>query len=327
MKDVAIVGLPSSGKSTVFTAVTRHAAHPGSNEATVAVLGVPDERLLALGELFGSAKVTHAQVRLIDVPGIGPQGLGSARASDALAIVLRAFGADADPVRDLSSFRAELAVADLATVEKVRERVAKRANAGDKDSATQLAACDHAEAVLSADRWLSEEEWPDDLKRVVELWTPLTLKPVLHVVNADESGAEPGGVPDPVIVVRGLLEAEAADLPEDDAAALLKEFGLDEPASDRFVRAAYDAMSLVTFFTGNEVDARAWTVPAGARAPQAAGAIHSDFEKGFIRAECVAFADLMDAGSMEEAKKRGRVRVEGKDYEVHEGDYLAIRHS
>lgn len=321
------MGLPASGSSTVFTAVTRHAAHPGSHQSTMAVLAVPDPRVEKLATLYGSAKATHAQVRLVDVPGFDAHAIGEARVAHALAVVLRAFGPDTDPARDLASFRAELAVADLATVEHVRERVQKRTKAGDREAQAELGVCERAEAVLSEERWLAEERWAPDERHLIDLWTPLTTKPVLHVVNADESGAEPGGVPEPVVVVRGLLEAEAAELPEAEAEALLKEYGLDEPASERFVRAAYDAMGLVTFFTANSHEAHAWAVPAGTKAPQAAGAVHTDFEKGFIRAERVGFDELAGAGSPEAAKQRGLVRVEGKDYEVREGDVLFIRHS
>lgn len=327
MKDVALVGLPASGKSTVFTAVTRHAAHPGSHRSTMAVVAVPDDRVERLAELYGSAKATHAQVRLVDVPGFDAHALGEARVAHALAVVLRAFGPDADPARDLASFRAELAVADLTTVEHVRERVSKRARAGDKEAQAELEVCARAEAVLSEDRWLSEERWALADHHLIELWTPLTIKPVLHVINADEGGAEPAGLSEPGVVVRGLLEAEAAELGTDEADAMLLEFGVDEPASGRFVRAAYDAMGLVTFFTANEHEAHAWAVVAGTKAPQAAGAVHTDFEKGFIRAERVSFDELAEAGSPDAAKQRGLVRLEGKDYEVREGDVLFIRHS
>ncbi|MGH7860421.1 MAG: DUF933 domain-containing protein [Candidatus Binatia bacterium] len=327
MKDVAVVGLPSSGKSTVFTAVTRHAAHPGSHQATMAVLSVPDPRVERLRDLYGSAEAAHARLRLVDVPGFDAHALGEARVAHALAVVLRCFGPDPGPARDLASFRAELAVADLQTVERVRERAGKRAKAGERAAQAELDVCDRAEAVLSQDRWLSEESWPPDDRHVIDLWTPLTTKPVLHVLNADEAGADPGGLPEPVVVVRGLLEAETAELEPDEAAALLHEYGLDEPAAGRFVRAAYDAMGLVTFFTANEHEAHAWAVVAGTRAPQAAGAVHTDFEKGFIRAERVAFDELDEAGSADAAKHKGLVRLEGKEYVVREGDVLFIRHS
>lgn len=298
MKDVAIVGLPASGKSTVFTAVSRHVAHRGS--ATQAV---------------------------VDVPGIDPHSLQAARAADALAIVLRAFGHDADVRRDLDSFHAELAVADLATVERVAERAAKKAKSGDGTAKLELEICERAEHVLSEGRWLWDEDWSDEQRRVIGMWTPLTFKPVLHVVNAEDPAGNGSGVPDPHVLIAGALEAEATELPEEEAALLLREYGVNEPAAGRFVRAAYDAIGLVTFFTAGPTEAHAWAVPTGAKAPQAAGAVHSDFENKFIRAERVAFDAVVAAGSEDAARQQGLLRAEGKDYVVREGDILLILHS
>jgi GTP-binding protein YchF len=325
MKDVAIVGLPQSGKSTVFTAVSRHVAHRGS--ATQAVVDVPDERVDKLAEIYGSAKRTLAQVRLVDVPGLDPFALQSARAADALAIVLRAFGPDTDIVRDLGSFRAELAVADLATVEKVLERASKKAKSGDEEAKLEVDTCERAEAVLSQGHWLWSEDWAPEQRRIVSMWTPLTFKPVLHVVNAEDPGFDQSGVPDPHIVICGALEAEATELPEEEAAALLREYGIGDLAAGRFVRAAYDAIGLITFLTAGEREAHAWAVAKGSKAPQAAGAIHTDLEKGFIRAERVGFDELVGVGSEDAARKAGLMRAEGKDYEVREGDVLLILHS
>jgi ribosome-binding ATPase len=325
MKDVAMVGLPQSGKSTVFTAVSRHVAHRGS--ATQAVVDVPDERIERLAELYGSAKKTLAQVRLVDVPGIDAFALQAARAADALAIVLRAFGPDVDIARDLESFRAELAVTDLTTVEKVLERASKKAKTGDVDAKLEVGTCERAEAVLSEGHWLWSEAWTPEQRRIVSMWTPLTFKPVLCVVNAEDPSFDASGVPDPHIVICGALEAEATELSEQEGAALLREYGIDELAAGRFVRAAYDAIGLITFLTGGEREAHAWAVSEGSTAPQAAGAIHSDLEKGFIRAERVGFDELIEAGSEDAARKAGLMRAEGKDYIVREGDVLLILHS
>jgi ribosome-binding ATPase len=325
MKDVAIVGLPQSGKSTIFTAVSRHVAHRGSSSQ--AVVDVPDERVDRIAEIYGSAKRVLAQIRLVDVAGIDAFSLQDARAADALAIVLRGFGDDVDVARDLESFRAELAVTDLVTVEKVAERASKKARAGDAEAQLELATCERAEAVLSEGRWLWSEEWPPDQRRIVSMWTPLTYKPVLHVLNAEDPGFVAVEVPDPSIVICGALEAEATELTEDEAATLLREYGIGELAAGRFVRAAYDAIGLITFLTGGEREAHAWAVRKGSKAPQAAGAIHSDLEKGFIRAERVSYEDLIEAGSEDVARQRGLMRAEGKDYEVCEGDVLLILHS
>jgi hypothetical protein len=327
VKDVALVGLPSSGKTTVFEAVVRaHLGH-GERREHLAVVSVPDERVETLARLYGSSKATLAQVRLHDVPGLDAHSVGIARTADGLACVLRAFGPDADPTRDLASVRSELAVADLGTVEHVKERVAKRAQTGDREAKLELEAAERAEAALSEGRWLSEEAWSPEAVRLVRLWTPLTMKPVLNVVNADESFDGDDAVAEPRVVIRGQLEAEAADLEPDEAAELLFAYGVDGTAASGFVRGVYEALGLVTFFTANEREAHAWAVPQGAKAPQAAGVVHSDFERGFIRAERVGFDDLSEAGSVDAAKQRGLVRLEGKDYEVREGDVLFIRHS
>jgi ribosome-binding ATPase YchF (GTP1/OBG family) len=324
MKDVAIVGLPGSGKSTVFTAVSHRAA--GGTTGSQAVVEVPDLRLEQIASIYESAKTVRSQVRLVDVAGIDPHSLGAARAADALAIVLRAFGPDVDVKRDLESFRAELAVADLVTVEKVLDR-AKRAKAGDKEAMLELEAGERAEAVLSDGRWLSSEEWTPEQRRVVSLWTPLTMKPDIYVINADEPAEASHDIPEPRVVICAALEAEATELGDDDAAVLLKEFGISEPAAAAFIRAAYEAIGLLTFFTASDSEAHAWETFRGSKAPQAAGVIHSDFERGFIKAERVRFADLVEAGSEDEARRRGLVRIEGKDYDVQEGDILVIRHS
>lgn len=328
MKDVALVGLPGAGKSTVFTAVSRHVSQRGS--ASQAVVDVPDPRLDVLAEIYDSAKITRAQVRLVDIAGVDPRALGEARAADALAVVLRAFGPDADPVRDLGSFRAELAVADLQTVEKVRERVAKQARSageGKAQAQAELEATERAEAVLSDGRWLAEEPWSEDDRRVLSLWTPLTLKPSMVVVNADEPMDVPAGLPDSAVVICGALEAEATELDPAEGADLLEGFGITEPAAGAFIKVAYDAIGLLTFYTAGPTEARAWEVATGARAPQAAGVIHSDFERAFIRAERVSYADIVEAGSEEVAKQKGLLRVEGKEYVVCDGDVLTIRHS
>lgn len=320
MKDVAIVGLPGAGKSTVFTAVSK-----GATRDAVAVVDVPDLRLERIAEIYHSARSVRAQVRLVDIAGLDPHSLGPARAADALAIVLRAFGPDSDVARDLDSFRAELAVADLATVEKVLERASRGARTA--EAVLEVETCERAESVLSDGRWLSSEDWTPEQRRVVSLWTPLTLKPDVFVVNADDPGFDADGIPEPHVVICGALEAEATELDDEHATELLREFGITELGAERFIRAAYEAIGLLTFFTASETEARAWEASQGSTAPQAAGTIHSDFERGFIKAERVRYSDLLECGSEEEARRRGLVRLEGKDYEVREGDILTIRHS
>ena len=313
MKDVALVGLPSSGKSTVFRAVSGRISQRGSSAAQ-AVVDVPDARLDKIAEIYSSAKIVRAQVRLLDIAGLDQRALAEARAADALAIVLRAFGPDAEPAHDLDLFRTELAMADLQTVEKVAER--KKVDPAEGDVAKR------AQAVLQEGRWLSEESWSDDERRIVALWTPLTFKPSVYVVNADEPTASELG-----IGICGELEAEATELPPDEAAELMREFGITDSAVGRFVAAAYNAIGLLVFYTGGPTEAHAWETKRGSKAPQAAGAIHSDFERAFIRAERVSYDDLVACGSEDAAREKGLLRVEGKDYEVKDGDVLHILHS
>lgn len=329
MRDVALVGLPFSGKTTVFNAVSRQHAATGTGgaQAHLAVVEVPDPRLERLRELLGSQEAAHARVRLVDVPGLDARALAEAREADALACVLRAFGDEADPAADLERFRAELAVTDLGTIERALDRLRRQAKSGDEKVREELEAVEHAEAVLSEDRWLAEESWSPDAYQALALLTPLTLKPVLWVLNLDETGTVPTGAPEPATEIRGLLEAEAAELDPSEAAEFMAEYGLEESATDRFVRSVYGLLDLVTFFTANEQEAHAWEVPRGTRAPQAAGTIHSDFERGFVRAETVSYSDLVAAGSWDAAREGGTLRIEGKEYEVQDGDVIQIRHT
>lgn len=324
MRDVAVVGLPFAGKSTVFRAVTRAAE---SQRGNVAVVSVPDQRVDELGRLHDSAKLVYAQVRLTDVPGLDARALAAAREADALAVVLKGFD-DASPQADLESFRAEMAVADLATVEKVLDRARRQAKTGAAAAKAEAQVYERAEQVLSGDKWLSEAQWDDSERRLLALTTPLTLKPVLHVLNSDEGydGSEPG-LPSPVVVIRGLVEAEAAELSEQEASELLAEFGVTEPAATRFLRGVYGLLDLLTFYTAGDTESRAWEVARGAKAPQAAGRIHSDMERGFIRCEAVSYDELVSAGSWDAAREAGKLRVEGRDYVMRDGDVVHIRHS
>jgi len=310
----------------VFEAVSRLHAREG-RQANLAVVSVPDERVERLASVFSSQRKVHAQVRLRDVPGFDARALHDARECDALAIVLRCFGPEQGPVADLGSFRAELAVADVSTIEQALERFRKKAKSGEREAQVEVEACEKAEEVLGQDRWLVEADWAPEHERVIRLLTPLTFKPVLHVLNLDETAASPADVPEPRLEIRGLLEAEAAELDEVDASALLAEYGVAESATQRFVHAVYGVLDLVTFFTANEVEARAWDVRRATTAPRAAGSIHTDFERGFIRAEVIGVDELAEAGSWDAARQRGLLRVEGKGYEVADGDVLSIRHS
>lgn len=324
MKDIGLAGVPFSGKSTLFTALTRTGAAGG--RANQAVVGVPDPRLPVLTEMERSAKTVAAQVRFVDVPGGtgSAQGIAGLRETDALAIVLRAFGPDRKPTTELEEVHAELLLADLGVVEPAAEKAEKRARR-DKTAGPEAAALAKALAALSEDRPLRETDLSDGETRLLKGVAPLTLKPLIVVANLEEGESIPDGLPAETVGVYASIEAETAEMPEDEARALLEEFGVHEPGLDEVIHAGYRALDLITFLTTGEDETRAWEVRRGAKAPEAAGVIHSDLERGFIRAEVIGYDQLVAVGGMEAAKHSGVLRVEGKDYVVQEGDILHVR--
>ena len=382
---IGIIGLPQSGKTTLFNALTKaNAPISGYATSTVqanhAVVQVPDARLQPLAEIFHPKKVTYATVEFVDVAGIGQakhdtgekgQGLsaeflGHIRNADALAIVLRTFENsnvphpynDIDPNRDLDSLNAELALTDLATVEKRIERTTKAAKSGDKKYQQELAILRLLQEALNDLRPVSQVELlPQDRAVLDELFL-LTLKPRMYVLNVSEDvlGAandllariaagedvdettlegELKGIAQiarrakdegsEVVAVSARLEAELAELPEEDAAEYLEALGLPKLGADRVIQVGYRLLNLITFLTAGEDEVRAWTVTKGAKAPEAAGKIHSDIERGFIRAEVTRFEDFMATGSFAAASKKGLQRLEGKDYVIQDGDIAHFR--
>ncbi|HXF37491.1 MAG TPA: DUF933 domain-containing protein [Actinomycetota bacterium] len=323
MRDVGLVGLPYSGKSTLFTALSHHGAEAGRPNR--AVVPVPDPRLEVVAALERSRSIVPAQLRFLDEPGgtANPQAIAALREVDALCVVLRAFGPDADPVRDLRDVTAELLLADLAVVESALEKARRRARGG-RSPAAEVEALEHAAGALAAEVPLRRADLDEPAHGHLRSLGPLTLKPWVVVANLGEGAPLPEELPGDAVGVHAELEAEAADLPEHEARALLEGFGIHERASDVVIRAVCEALGLVTFFTAND-EAHAWQVPRGTRAPRAAGAIHSDMERGFIRAEVISYEDLVEAGGWDAAKHRGLLRVEGKEYEVRDGDVLHVR--
>jgi ribosome-binding ATPase len=325
MKDVGLVGLPGSGKTTLFAALTRVGAAGGRDNQ--AVVEVPDPRLPVLAELERSRRTVHAQVRFVDVPGaLSARGLASLRGADALCVVLRAFGPDDAPARDLESVRAELILADLAVVESALEGARKRARARSPEAQAEVAALERAHAALLDEARLRDAGLLEEDHAALRSLAPLTLKPWVPVANMEEGATDlPPGLPEETVSVFAGIEAETAGMDEDEARALLEEFGVAEPGLDRVISGCYRALDLITFLTTGEDETRAWEVRRGATAPEAAGAIHTDLQRGFIRAEVVSYDDLLGAGGWDAAKHKGLLRVEGKEYAVREGDVLHVR--
>ncbi len=355
MEHLGLVGLPNSGKSSLFNALTGGAAvvaaHPFSTtETTVGVAQVPDGRLAALTEMSRSRRVVPAGVEFVDIAGLvagsstgeglGNRFLAGIREVDALCLVLRAFEdpnvvGETDPVAALGVLELELVLADLATVEAQVDKRRKAAKA-DRSVAAEVAALEAAQRALSAGTPLYRSELDPEQRGGLASSFLLTNKPVLAVVNLGEDQLERGedlvkavagelGRAGEVLAASVQLESEAAPLPAGERAELLEGLGLGEGALPRVARAAHHLLGLRTFFTTGEKESRAWTFRAGAKAPECAGVIHSDLQRGFIRAEVIRWDELLDLGSWAAAKAAGKLRVEGKDYEVMDGDVLEIR--
>src|SRR5438552_3519680 len=353
----AIVGLPMVGKTSLFTILTgvHEAARVGSLESRVGVAKVPDQRLDALSKLFQPPKVTHAAVEYLDFPAIAkealrdPSYLASLRVVDALAHVLRVFESDTvphekgsvDPLRDFEDIEMELILSDLVVVEKRLERVDKdRKKIKSPDLDREFALLERLKAELEANRPLRGLEFNDDDEKRARGFQFLSQKPMLVVLNLGESDAGRMNAVEEeyrsgpfanrphtaVTAICGKIEAELAELSPEEAREYLASYGLAESGLERLIAATYALLGLMSFLTAGETEVRAWTVPMNSPAVKAAGAIHSDFEKKFIRAEVVNWKALLEHGGYPGVREKGLLRLEGKEYIVKDGDVLVIRH-
>jgi ribosome-binding ATPase len=364
MLQAGIVGLPNVGKSTLFNALTAQEAALAANypfatiEPNVGVVPVPDERLPVLEKMNKAQKVIPATVEFVDIAGLvrgaskgeglGNQFLANIRETHAVIQVVRCFEDEniihvegsVNPVRDIETIQIELALADLASVEKRRDKAERAAKSGvDKDAKRELEIITKILPVLEEGRPVRSADLNDDEKAIVKSWFLLSSKPTIYAANVDEESlADPDSNPHvvtvkehaksenaEVVVICAKLEAEVVALEADERAEYLKDLGLESSGVDGLIKSAYKMLGLMSFLTAGEKEVRAWTIPIGTRAPQAAGEIHSDIERGFIRAEIVSYDDLIKAGSNNAAREQGLSRVEGKEYVMQEGDIVNFR--
>jgi GTP-binding protein YchF len=356
-----IVGLPNVGKSTLFNALTRTAAAQAANypfctiEPNVGDVAVPEPRLDTLAKIVGSQQIIPARMQFVDIAGLvkgasqgeglGNQFLANIRETDAVIYVLRCFEDDdithvagkIDPLADFETVETELMLADLESLEKRRSALEKKAKSGDKDAKAALALVDRAlEALKDGRPARSIDVAPEEMK----IWKGLQLltqKPVLFVANVDEASAGDGNdysrrVEEAAkregaafVAISARIESELAPLDDEEQKEFLESIGLHEPGLNRLIREAFRLLGLQTYFTAGPKEARAWTIPVGATAPQAAGVIHTDFERGFIRAETIAFDDFVRFNGEVGAKEAGKMRLEGKEYVVRDGDVMTFR--
>ncbi len=355
-----IIGITNSGKTTLFNCMSKTKAQVtnfafSSDKSNVGICNIPDERLEKIHQLITAEQLVYATVEIIDIPGltkgsnqgegIGNSFLADIRLCDALIHVLRCYDDDnlphidgsVNPVRDIETIDLELQIKDLEQIERKIQKVDKAARVGDKEARFQVEVLQKYKNHLENFQNVRTLDLPDSEKKVVEDMMLLSAKPVLYVCNVDEKSVLTGNKysesvidyfkdsDNQILVIAGKLEAEIAELEEEDQALFLEDVGIQEPGVNKLLQAAYKLLNLISFFTVGGKENRAWTITKGSLAPQAAGVIHSDLERGFIRAEVIKYEDMITYGSELNCKKAGKLTVEGKNYVVQDGDILHIR--
>jgi GTP-binding protein YchF len=363
MLQAGIVGLPNVGKSTLFNALTAQEAALAANypfatiEPNVGVVAVPDERLEPLAKIVKTDTIVPATVEFVDIAGLvrgaskgeglGNQFLANIRETDAVIQVVRCFEDEniihvegsVNPVRDIETIQIELALADLASVEKRKDKAGRSAKSGDKEAKVELAIIEKIQPVLEEGRPARAADLTDDEREIVRKWFLLSTKPTIYAANVDEATlADPDSNPHvaavreharsenaEIVVICAKLEAEVVALDPAERFEYLSDLGLKSSGVDDLIKSAYKMLGLMSFLTAGEKEVRAWTIPQETKAPKAAGVIHTDIERGFIRAEIVSYNDLLTSGTYAAARDKGLVRLEGKDYIMQEGDIVNFR--
>jgi len=340
--ECGLIGLQGVGKTTLFEALTAHAVptQPGSMKPNVGVATIPDPRLDRIAEFIDTQKIIHATVQVVDIPGVPSGGsalnavLAHIRNVDALCHVVRCFDdpglGPADPVADIASMDAELLVSDMVVIEGSLDKAARSARGGDADSKHRVDVLSRAQGFLENEQPVREGTWDEHDQRVLKSYGLMTAKPVLYVANvgeddlsgASESSRAVAGAGSTSVALCGRLESEIAELDAADRSDMLASMGLAEPAVAALARTVNELLGLSTFYTAGDKEIRSWSVPQGVMAPQAAGTIHSDIERGFIRAECYHVDDLFDLESEKAIKEAGKLRSEGKGYQLQDGDVV-----